>query len=41
MFALNRRHAALLAAAVAAVMGLTLAGPAAAKTTLRLGHGLA
>ena len=41
MFALNRRHAALLAAAVAAVMGLTLTGPAAAKTTLRLGHGLA
>ncbi|WP_454020017.1 TRAP transporter substrate-binding protein [Azospirillum sp. Marseille-Q6669] len=38
MFALNRRHAALLAAAV---LGLTLAGPAAAKTTLRLGHGLA
>ena len=41
MFALNRRHAALLAAAVAAVVGLSLAGPAAAKTTLRLGHGLA
>lgn len=38
MFALTRRHAAVLAAAV---LGLALAGPAAAKTTLRLGHGLA
>lgn len=35
MLALNRRHAVALAAAV---LGLALAGPAAAKTTLRLGH---
>lgn len=38
MLALNRRH---LAALAAAVLGIALAGPAAAKTTLRLGHSLA
>lgn len=38
MLVLNRRHAAALAAAV---VGLALAGAAEARTTLRLGHGLA
>jgi len=35
MFALNRRHAVVL---TAAVVGIAFAGSAAAKTTLRLGH---
>lgn len=42
MFALNRRHVIAAATITFGVaLGVAFAGPAAAKTTLRLGHGLA